>query len=105
MKAGRMVHVIEVQQATTAVSEAGTPVQTWAKFATLRAELVEQSTEEFFRAAGDTDVAAVAFRVRFVPGVTTTQRVSFDGQPYDIEQIVTIGRNKGLELRCKGVTP
>lgn len=104
MKAGKMVHVIEIQQAATAVNDAGTPVQTWSKFATLRAELIEQSTEEFLRNAGDTSVMTLAFRTRFLPGITNEQRVSFDGMAFDIEQIVTIGRRRGLELRCKAVS-
>ncbi|MAC79291.1 MAG: head-tail adaptor protein [Rhodobacteraceae bacterium] len=105
MKAGRLVHVIEIQQATATVNDAGTPVQSWSKLATLRAELIEQATEEFLRGAGDTDVATLAFRTRYLPGVTNTNRVSFDGTAYDIEKIVTIGRRRGLELRCKAVSP
>ena len=105
MKAGKMVHVIEIQQAATAVNDAGTPVQTWSKFATLRAELIEQSTEEFLRNAGDTSVTTLAFRTRYLAGVTDEHRVSFDGAAFDIDKIVTIGRRRGLELRCKESRP
>ncbi|GGG62778.1 hypothetical protein GCM10011415_06440 [Salipiger pallidus] len=105
MRAGRMVHVIEVQQATTTINDAGTPVDSWEKLFTLRAELVEQSTEEFLRGAGDTQVTALAFRTRYLAGVTTKHRVSFDGEAYDIEEITSIGRRRGLELRCKAVSP
>lgn len=103
MRAGRMVHVIEVQQAATTINDAGTPVDTWAKLFTLRAELVEQSTEEFLRGAGDTQVTAMAFRTRYLAGVTTDHRVSFDGMQFDIDEIVLVGRRRGLELRCKEV--
>ncbi|MCA0847193.1 phage head closure protein [Salipiger thiooxidans] len=105
MKAGKMVHVIEIQQASMTVNPAGTPVQTWSKLATLRAELIEQTTEEFLRNAGDTNVTTLAFRTRYIAGITNDNRVSFDGAAFDIEQIVTIGRRRGLELRCKAVTP
>ncbi|MGK7661958.1 MULTISPECIES: phage head closure protein [unclassified Marinovum] len=105
MRAGKMVHVIEIQQAAVSVNDAGTPDKTWAKLATLRAELLEQSAEEYLRNAGDTNVTALVFRTRFISGVTNDNRVSFDGAAYDIEKIVTIGRNKGLELRCKAVVP
>jgi len=105
MKAGKMVHVIDVQQASMTVNAAGTPVQTWSKLATLRAELIEQSTEEFLRGAGDTGVTTLAFRTRHVSGITTDHRVSFDGAAFDIEEIVAIGRRRGLELRCKRGQP
>lgn len=102
MRAGKMVHVIEIQQAAVSINDAGTPEKTWAKIATLRAELLEQSAEEFLRNAGDTTITALVFRTRFVAGVTTDNRVSFDGAAYDIEEIVPIGRRRGLEIRCKG---
>lgn len=105
MKAGKMVHVIEIQQAATSVNAAGTPVQSWSKFATLRAELIELTTEEFLRNAGDTNVTTLAFRTRYVAGITTDNRISFDGEAFDIEQIVTIGRRRGLEFRCNAVNP
>lgn len=105
MKAGKMVHVIEIQQATTTINDAGTPVPDWAKLATLRAELIEQTTEEFLRNAGDTSVTTLVFRTRYVAGITTDNRISFDGDAFDIEQIVPIGRRRGLEFRCKAVSP
>lgn len=101
MRAGKLVHVIEIQQASMTVNAAGTAEQTWSKLATLRAELVEQGVEEFLRDAGETGVKTLAFRTRFLSGITEGNRVSFDGEAFDIEEIVTIGRRKGLELRCK----
>ena len=105
MRAGKMVHVIEVQRATTNISEAGTPVPDWVAVATLRAEIVEQQAEEFLRNAGDTTVATIVFRTRFLPGITDEHQVRFDGEAFDIDRIVPIGRRRGLEFRCKAVTP
>ena len=105
MKAGKMVHVVSIERATSTISPAGTPVTTWAAVATLRAEIVEQQAEEFLRNAGDTTVATIVFRTRFLAGVTDEDRVSFDGEAFDIDRIVPIGRRRGLELRCKAVTP
>ena len=105
MKAGKMVHVIEIQRVTTTVNDAGTPTETWAKVATMRAELVERSTEEFLRTAGETSETTIVFRTRFLDGVSDNDRVSFDGNAFDIDEIVTIGRRKGLELRCRRQEP
>lgn len=105
MRAGKLAHVIEIQRASATVNDAGTPTQTWAKVATLRAELVEQTAEEFLRNAGDTTDTTLIFRTRYVAGILNTDRVSFDGEAYGIERVVTLGRNRGLELRCKAVTP
>lgn len=100
-----MNHVIEIQRASVAVNEAGTPVKTWAKVATLRAERIEQATTEILRNAGDTQDTVVVFRTHFLPGVLNSDRVTFDGDPFDLERIVTIGRNRGLELTCRRSAP
>ena len=100
MKAGKLVHVIALHRASETVNAAGTPATTWTVYATLRAELVERSTEEFLRSAGETDETTIVFRTRFMEGVSNNDRVSFDGQGFDIREVTTIGRRKGLELRC-----
>ena len=100
MKAGKLVHVIALHRAVVNVNAAGTPATTWTAFATLRAELVERSTEEFLRSAGETDETTVVFRTRYLSGVSNDDRVSFDGQGFNIREVTTIGRRKGLELRC-----
>lgn len=105
MKSGKLVHVIEIQRGSATVNAAGTPTTTWVKLATLRAELVERSTEEFLRNAGETTETTIVFRTRFLSGVLDSDQVSFDGGIYDIGELVTIGRNKGLEIRCKEITP
>ena len=69
MKAGKLVHVITVQRFTSAPNEYGTPIEAWSDLATLRAEVVEQSTEEFIRAQGAAEESAIVFRTRFLAGI------------------------------------
>ncbi|SDY18152.1 phage head closure protein [Citreimonas salinaria] len=105
MKSGKLAHVIEVQRAAVVVNDAGTPTSTWSKVATLRAEVVEESAEEFLRNAGETTVTAIVFCTRFAPDITDNDRISFDGEAYDIDKIVHIGRRRGLEFHCTRVEP
>lgn len=100
MKAGKLVHIITVERATASINAAGTPTTSWTGVATLRAEIVEQSTEEFIRNHGASEEAVIVFRTRFVAGITTADRVSFDGTAFNLREVVEIGRRKGLELRC-----
>ncbi len=65
MKAGRLTEVIEIQRATSTVNDAGTPEQTWAALATLRAERVDPSTAETIEGYGASDTATVTLRARF----------------------------------------
>ncbi|SFP62643.1 phage head closure protein [Tranquillimonas alkanivorans] len=101
MRAGKLTHVIKVQQYdASAVNEYGTPVPTWTDLATLRAEVVEQTAEEFIRDARATTETAIVFRTRFLDGVKTADRVRFDGTDFNIREVTPIGRRKGMELRC-----
>lgn len=105
MRAGKLTHVIELQRSTVTVNDAGTPAPTWSKVATLRAERIEQATTEILRNAGDTQDTVVVFRVHFLSGVTGTDRVLFDGEAFDLERVVVLGRNRGLELTCRRAEP
>lgn len=94
------MRLIEVQRATTAPNDHGTPVDVWQRHKTLRAELVEQSTGEFLSAGGEVARHAAVFRTRYVDDVTTDDRILFKGAVHDIEVIVELGREQGLEWRC-----
>lgn len=100
MSAGRMVHEIVVWRATDTVNEYGTPTRDWLQIASLRAEVVERSTEEFLAGPGATDEARAVFRTRVLDGLRTGDRVTFQGDDFLIREIVPIGRRHRLELRC-----
>jgi SPP1 family predicted phage head-tail adaptor len=77
----------------------------WTDAGTFRAAIVTLSTEEFLRSYGETSEAVIVFRTRFLPGVTTSHRVDFEGRIFDIKELKEIGRRDGLEWRCEEVQP
>ncbi|WP_297775609.1 phage head closure protein [uncultured Roseovarius sp.] len=103
MRSGKLVHVIEVHRATTTVNAAGTPTQNWTQVAVLRAEVVERATQDFLENAGEISTARTVFRTRFLDGLLTTDRIAFDGQTFEVEEVTRIGRRTGLEIRCREV--
>ena len=100
MRSGKLTEQIDIERFTATVDPDGTPVQTWTRLATLRAEKVEQSTTEYIRNAGASDEEVVVFRARFFDGVTNADRVVWNGDPFNIKSVAPIGRRKGVELRC-----
>jgi SPP1 family predicted phage head-tail adaptor len=104
MRAGKLDRQIVIQRFTNTVDDYGTPVETWTTVATVRAQIIQQSTEEFIRGYGATDDAIVIFRVRWIDGITTADRVVFDSENYNIKELKPIGRAKGLEFRCQKMT-
>lgn len=100
MKSGTLTEAIRIERASTTINDAGTPTETWARLAELRAERVEQTTEEFIRGFGASDEELVIFRFRFFDGIRNADRVIWRGQAFNIKQVTPIGRYKGVELRC-----
>ena len=100
MKSGKLTETIRIERATADINDAGTPTETWVRVAILRAERVDQTTEEFMRGFGASDEEVVVFRSRFFDGIRSADRVIWRGQPFNIRQVTPIGRRKGLELRC-----
>ena len=101
MKAGKLVHVIQIQRVTDTVNDAGTPSRDWTSHIRLRAEVVRRSAEEFLTAGGEADEVTIVFRTRYVSDLTCEDRIAFDGDTFDIDEITRIGRRHGLELRCR----
>lgn len=100
MKSGKLTETIRIERASASINEAGTPTETWGRLAVLRAERVDQTTEEFIRGFGASDEELVVFRFRFFDGITSADRLIWRGLAFNIKQITPIGRRKGIELRC-----
>lgn len=100
MRSGKLDRKITIQSATETIDEYGGVSSAWADDFTLRAELVEETTEEFLANYGARDEAVRIFRTRYRDGISNANRVVFDGQPFNIKEIAVTGRNRGLELRC-----
>jgi len=100
MRAGALDNVIDVQRATTAVNAAGTPSESWTTFVTLRAQVLQQATEEFIRgSAGASDETTVVFRTWWHDGITLADRIVFNGTLHNIKELKPLGRRAGLEIR------
>ncbi|MGV8831256.1 MAG: phage head closure protein [Devosia sp.] len=107
MRAGQLDRRIQITRTTTApnLDEPWMPgVPTTIVIASVRAALVQQSTEEFMRSFGESQVTAAVFRIRYRSDVELTDQVIFDGATYDLVETNEIGRRNGLELRAKVVS-
>lgn len=106
MRGGKLDKVIEVETTVPpqpdeygVVDPAGGTVTTQ----TVRAQILQQSTEEYLRGYGEGENTAIIFRIRFLDGVTTDHRIGYAGRVFNIREVKEIGRRVGLELRCEEV--
>lgn len=104
MRAGKLDRVITIQRFTNTVADDGAPVQTWTDVATVRAQLVQSSTDEYIAGRGAADKAVVIFRIRWLDGITNADRVSYEGTIFNLKETKEIGRRKGLELRAEALS-
>jgi SPP1 family predicted phage head-tail adaptor len=100
MRAGNLDREISIERIHNAVGSAGVPLPTWTTICSLRAELIEASTDEYIRNAGASTERVVVFRTRFYPNVTPADRVKYRGEVFDIKQVKEIGREHGLDIRA-----
>jgi len=100
MRSGKLDRSITIQGFTSTVNEYGTPIETWSDVATVRAQIIQSSTEEYLT-NGASDTTSIIFRTRYFAGVTTSSQVVYEGGAYNVREVKELGRRKGLELRCE----
>lgn len=99
INAGKMDRRITIERQTETVKPSGDVVKAWSTVAVVWAEVLQQTASEFFTGFGEAETGSIIFRVRFHPGVTTADRISYNGNAYGLKEIKEIGRYEALELR------
>lgn len=103
MRAGKLNETVVLKSVEYIDDEYGNSTEVETDFATLRAQIIEESTDEFMRNYGASTERLRIFRTRFVDAVTLEMKVLHAGITYNLKQIKEIGRRRGLELRCVAV--
>jgi|AraplaMF_Col_mLB_1032019.scaffolds.fasta_scaffold82384_1 SPP1 family predicted phage head-tail adaptor len=100
MRSGKLDRTIRIDQFNpNSVDDYGTPTSGFTPRATLRAQIVQASTEEAIR-NGAEDTTLVIFRTRWLADVTNADRVHYEGEDFNIKEVKEIGRREGLEIRA-----
>ena len=101
LAAGRLDRRVIIQNLILTPNAYGEPIESWATFATVWAEVRDLRGREFFSAQQVNAEVETIFRIRWLAGVLATMRISYDSKAYDILGIAEIGRHDGLELMAK----
>ncbi len=100
IRAGKLDRLITFTREIEEVAASGAVSKSWVTIATVRAEPMQRSTEEFLIGFGEANAGGAVFRIRYMAGVATTDLVICDGDTYDLDEIIVLGRKRSLELRC-----
>ncbi len=99
INAGKMDRRITIDRQTETVKPSGDVSKVWTPIAVVWAEVLQQSATEFFTGFGEAETGSIIFRIRYMPGITTADRVTYNGSVYGLKEIKEIGRYEALELR------
>lgn len=100
MQAGKLQHPIELQRMTETLGPGRMAVQTWATYATGRAEVRQSGVSEFLTSYGEGVTTNAVFLIRWIPGVALSDRIIHGGKVWNIVALAEIGRRRGLELQA-----
>ena len=101
MRAGKLDRSIILQRFTSTLDAYNEPVLTWATLATRSASYEPLSDGERFRAGETAANASARFVIRYSTEVATVNakdRLTFDGDTYEIVNVKETGRREGIEI-------
>lgn len=107
MQAGRLRHLITIQNFTTTRDSSGQPLEEWVDGANTRAEVKGISGRELVAAGAETSVATIRVWTRFRSDITAASRLRVMTGPFKGAILNIIGppipdsRVVQLEILCK----
>lgn len=102
MQGGKLKDRIIIQQPTDSLDDNNATETTWPTFATVWAEVAPAMGKEKLVAAQVRNVQTFIITIRYLAGVTTLMRISFDNEIYEIEnkEHSVKRRQRFLKLTC-----
>ena len=99
MRAGDLDRQITIRRFTSGGDDGyGNQIEIWTDLATVWAEVKQSNGREFLDAGRISDEHRVVFKVRWMDGVLTTDRILYAGIEHDIVEVRELGRREGIEL-------
>ena len=87
MTASALNRRITIQQLAVTTNDNGFETETWTTYKTVWAAAVNLSGSEYYAAAAVKAEKTIEFVIRYLPGVTTKMRISFQDKPYSITSV------------------
>lgn len=100
MQSGKLNRTVTFERLTETVSETGAVSATWAPLATVRAQVTDATLEEIEGGNGERPKARLTVVVRYLPGLTLADRLTYGGRAFNILSMAEIGRKRGLEFKA-----
>jgi SPP1 family predicted phage head-tail adaptor len=103
LRIGPLRNRITIEEKTVTRDAYGGEVVVWAKFAEVWASVQSITGREFFGSQQVNATVTTKFGIRWLEGVTTAMRISYDGELYNIVAILDSDRRADLMLLTEEV--
>lgn len=101
MRAGRLRHRLELQQAETVQDEFGQPIKTWVTRKTVWGAIEPLSGKEYFSQSAMQNEAKVRIVIRSHPDIDSDWRILARGKTYAIESVLNLDeRDRQMTIMC-----
>ncbi len=102
MRAGRLNERVTIQQKSVLRETDGSEVITWVDIATVWMEVEPLAGREYLAARQAQSDVTTRFRCRFRAGLTTSQRLVWKGQPFNIKDVIELNARR-TEIEIVGI--
>lgn len=103
MNPGTLDRKIQIQRSTAATGRFGADSESWTLWKTRMARRIEKPGSERSDNARERTAGSITFRIRYTPGIETTDRlvdIADNGLAYDIEDYTGDPRQGWMEIHC-----
>ena len=102
MQAGELTHRIIIQAKDITQDAELNPIETWIDWRTLWTSPMPKTGREYYKLATVNSEIEEAFKIRYIAGVNTHQRVKFRDKCFEILGVInTAEKNEEIILTCK----
>ena len=106
IRAGQLDRVVTIQERVVTENSVGEDTYDWVDLATgVRAQVIQQSGREIFRAGSIQTAVDTLFVMRYRPDVSVSNRIVYNGKAYNLYSVRELGRRRGLEISANRPTP
>lgn len=102
MRSGKLRHKLIIESNTPTRSTKGEKIDAWSTFSTVWGSVEPISGKEYFAIDKINTDVDYRIKIRHLPGITSSMRVTFGTRSFDILSILNImERNREIHLMCK----
>lgn len=96
--------LISIESTTETRGSNGETLNSWAEFASARAEVIPLNGKESYLSNQDLAERMVNFRIRYIAGITPKMRILHDGRYFDIHSVTHLfERGRTTEILAREI--